>query len=115
MDSLDWARRGAVVTGVDFSDIAIKEAIQLNNELALTASFVCCNVYDTSDYVSEIFDIVFTSYGTIGWLPDLKPWATVIADRLKQGGVFYMADFHPVVWIFDDDFTHIKYSYENKK
>ncbi|MGB3007857.1 MAG: class I SAM-dependent methyltransferase, partial [Chitinophagaceae bacterium] len=87
---------------------------KLNNELGLSASFVCCNVYDTSDYVSDLFDIVFTSYGTIGWLPELKPWAAMIAERLKPGGMFYMADFHPVLWMFDDDFTHIKYSYENK-
>lgn len=114
MDSLDWARRGAEVTGVDLSDEAINEAKKLNNELGLSASFVCCNVYDTSDYVSDLFDIVFTSYGTIGWLPELKPWAAMIAERLKPGGMFYMADFHPVLWMFDDDFTHIKYSYENK-
>lgn len=115
MDSLDWARRGALVTGVDLSDNAIQEATQLNKELGLNARFVCCNVYDTSLHVQELFDIVFTSYGTIGWLPDLQPWANMIAERLKPGGVFYMADFHPVLWMFDDDFTHIQYSYENKE
>jgi len=115
MDSLDWARRGALVTGVDISDNAIQEATQLNKELGLNARFVCCNVYDTSLHVKELFDIVFTSYGTIGWLPDLQPWANMIAERLKPGGVFYMADFHPVLWMFDDDFTHIQYSYENKE
>lgn len=113
MDSLDWARRGALVTGVDLSDNAIQEATQLNKELGLNARFVCCNVYDTSLHVKELYDIVFTSYGTIGWLPDLQPWANMIAERLKPGGVFYMADFHPVLWMFDDDFTHIQYSYEN--
>jgi SAM-dependent methyltransferase len=60
------------------------------------------------------FDIVFTSYGVIGWLPDLVPWASVIAEKLKPGGFFYMAEFHPVVWMFDDEFTHIKYHYDNR-
>lgn len=115
MDSLDWARRGAIVTGVDLSDEAIKEAKQLNDELKLNAKFVCCNVYDTSEYVKEQFDIVFTSYGTIGWLPDLQPWAKMIAERLKPGGIFYIADFHPVLWMFDDEFTHFQYSYENRE
>ncbi|MEK7226791.1 MAG: class I SAM-dependent methyltransferase, partial [Bacteroidota bacterium] len=64
---------------------------------------------------AEQFDIVFTSYGTIGWLPDLQSWAKMIAERLKPGGIFYLAEFHPVVWMFDDDFTHIKYSYENRE
>lgn len=112
MDSLDWARKGAKVTGVDLSDKAIEEAGKLNRELGLNASFICCNVLDTSKFVKEQYDIVFTSYGTIGWLPDLEPWGKMIAERLKPGGTFYIAEFHPMVWIFDDDFTHIKYSYE---
>lgn len=115
MDSLDWARRGAKVTGVDLSDTAIGQATQLNNELGLDATFVCCNVLDTCDHVSGEFDIVFTSYGTIGWLPDLEPWAKVIAAKLKPGGLFYIAEFHPMVWMFDDEFTYIQYSYENRE
>ncbi len=115
MDSLDWARRGAIVTGVDISDAAIEEAQQLNRELGLNASFVCCNVLDTAAHVKGEFDIVFTSYGTIGWLPDLEPWARMIHEKLKPGGMFYLAEFHPVVWMFDDDFTHIKYAYENRE
>ncbi len=115
MDSLNWARLGADVTGVDLSDEAIKEARLLNDELKLNAKFVCCNVYDTSKYVKDLFDIVFTSYGTIGWLPDLLPWANMIAERLKPGGFFYIAEFHPVVWMFDEEFTHIKYYYENRE
>ncbi len=115
MDSLDWARRGAKVTGIDLSDEAIRLAKEINDELGLDATFICCNVLDTSRHVQEQFDIVFTSYGTIGWLPDLEPWAQMIAERLKTGGVFYIAEFHPVVWMFDDDFTHIKYSYENRE
>lgn len=115
MDTMSFSRMGAKCTGIDLSDDAIKLAKEINTELNLDAKFVCCNVYDTSKYVKEQFDIVFTSYGTIGWLPDLDPWAKVIADRLKPGGFFYMAEFHPVVWMFDDDFTHIKYYYDNKE
>jgi len=113
MDSLDWARRGALVTGVDISDTAIAEARLLNDELGLSARFICCNVYDLEQHLDEPFDIVFTSYGVIGWLPDLDRWAKLVARYLAPGGVFYMAEFHPVVWMFDDEFTHIKYSYAN--
>ena len=115
MDSLDWARRGAIVTGIDLSDAAIEEAQRLNSELGLTANFVRCNVLETAAFVKEEFDIVFTSYGTIGWLPDLLPWAGMIAEKLKPGGLFYLAEFHPVLWMFDDDFTRIQYSYENRE
>ena len=100
-DTLSWSRLGAKCVGVDISDEGIKVARQLNRELSLDAEFVCCNVLDTSKYVKDTFDIVFTSYGTIGWLPDLKPWGKMIADRLKDGGTFYIAEFHPIVWMFD--------------
>lgn len=115
MDSLDWARRGARVTGVDLSDAAIDKARELSAELGFDARFVCCNVLDTAEQVEGQFDIVFSSYGTIGWLPDLQPWARMIAAKLRPGGIFYLAEFHPVVWMFDDDFTRIAYSYENQE
>ena len=115
MDSLDWARRGAIVTGADLSDAAIRTAEELNDELGLKARFICSNVYDLTDELAETFDIVFTSYGTIGWLPDLDKWAAVIVNHLKPGGTFYIAEFHPVMWMFDDDFTHIKYYYDNRE
>ncbi|SEQ08215.1 Methyltransferase domain-containing protein [Hyunsoonleella jejuensis] len=100
-DTLSWSRLGAKCTGVDLSDEGIKLAKQLNAELNLDAEFVCCNVLDTSEFVKDEFDIVFTSYGVIGWLPDLKPWGQMISERLKQGGTFFMAEFHPIVWMFD--------------
>ena len=115
MDSLQWARLGADVTGVDLSDEAIKEARKLNDELAMNAKFICCNIYDTKDHLQDKFDIVFTSYGAVGWLPDLDKWAEIIAYFLKPGGMFYIAEFHPVVWMFDDDFRGIKYSYGNRE
>lgn len=115
MDSLDLARLGARVTGVDLSDEAIREARQLSEESGVEARFVCCNIYDLEQHLDETFDQVFTSYGTIGWLPDLDKWAGLIARYLKPGGLFYIAEFHPVLWMFDDDFTRIQYSYENRE
>ena len=100
-DTLSWSRLEAKCVGVDLSDEGITLANKLNDELQLDAEFVCCNVFETSKYVKKTFDIVFTSYGVIGWLPDLKPWGKMIAERLKLGGIFYMVEFHPIVWMFD--------------
>ncbi len=115
MDSLNWSRLGAKVTGIDLSDEAIREAKKLNDELGLDATFICSNVYDLKDNLKGEFDIVFTSYGVVGWLPDLDKWADIIQHFLKPGGTFYMAEFHPVVWMFDEEFTHVKYYYDNRK
>jgi len=112
-DTLSWNRKGAKCTGVDLSDEGINLAQSLNEELKLDVHFVCCNVLDTSKFVKDTFDIVFTSYGVIGWLPDLKPWGKMIAQRLKKGGTFFMAEFHPIVWMFDylEDKPIMKYGY----
>ena len=116
-DTLSWAILGATVTGIDLSDLAIAEAKKLAGEINMAATFVCSNVYDLIGHPempeAASFDIVFTSYGTIGWLPDLDKWAAVISHFLKPGGTFYMADFHPVLWMMDDDLTTIKYPYHN--
>src|SRR6185436_13223599 len=113
MDTMSFSRMGAKCTGIDLSDEAIRLAKEINDELKLDAEFICSNVYDTSEFVKEQFDIVFTSYGVIGWLPDLDRWAKVIVQRLKPEGIFYLAEFHPVVWMFDEEFSHVKYYYDN--
>ncbi len=59
------------------------------------------------------FDIVFTSYGAIGWLPDLDRWAKIVKHFLKPGGKLVLVEFHPVVWMFDEQFREIKYPYFN--
>ncbi|HNP20794.1 MAG TPA: class I SAM-dependent methyltransferase [Panacibacter sp.] len=115
LDTLSWARAGAIVTGIDLSDEAIKTAQQLSKEANIPAEFICCNVYDVPQHITQTFDIVFTSYGVIGWLPDLSGWARIIAQSLKPGAVFYMIEFHPVVWMMDENFQHIKYHYHNEE
>jgi ubiquinone/menaquinone biosynthesis C-methylase UbiE len=104
---------GAKATGVDFSDKAIEQAKELANRLNLDTRFICCDVYSLPDHLDEQFDLVFTSYGTIGWLPDLDQWAFVVSRYLKPGGRFVFVEFHPVVWMFDDDLQKITYSYFN--
>jgi len=100
-DTLSWSRLGAKCTGIDLSNEGINEAQRLNKELGLDAKFVESNLYEVPDKVEGQFDIVFTSYGVVGWLPDLKTWGEIIANKLKKGGVFYMIEFHPIVWMFD--------------
>lgn len=112
-DTLSLARLGAIVTGVDLSDKAIVRAKEFAKKLDIDATFICCDIYDAPKYLDEKFDIVFTSYGTIGWFPDLDKWANVISHFLKPNGEFVFAEFHPVVWMYDNDFKEVFYSYFN--
>jgi SAM-dependent methyltransferase len=83
--------------------------------LGLNARFICCNIYDLPQHLEDQFDIVFTSYGVMGWLPDLNKWAALVNRYLKPGGRLVLVEFHPVVWMFNSDFTQIQYSYFNKE
>ena len=114
-DSLSLGRMGANVTGVDFSEEAIYAAIDLAKQLKQDARFVCCDVYDFPKHGKQPFDMVFSSYGTIGWLPDLEKWASVVANSLKKGGSLVFVEFHPVVWMFDNSFKQLQYSYFKKE
>ncbi len=102
-DTLSWARLGARATGADFSETAIELARSLADELHVDARFVCANLYDLPEALDERFDIVFTSYGVLGWLPDLAGWARVVAHFLEPGGIFYLAEIHPVGAVFDEE------------
>ena len=99
-DTLSWATLGAQVTGVDFSDKAIDRARSLSQEIGVEAEFVLSDVYGLPDVLHRDYDIVFTSYGVLIYLPDLQRWAQVISHFLKPGGIFYIAEFHPFAWVF---------------
>lgn len=111
-DSLSWVRKGAIVTGVDYSKNAIEIAQSLSKELGLPARFLHANIYDLPEVLNEQFDIVFTSYGVLKWLPDIQTWGSIVAHYLKPGGTFFIVEFHPFLYVFDyDKAERIEHSY----
>lgn len=113
LDTLSWARKGAKVTGIDFSSESIKLANDLTREISLQdkARFIESDVYDLQKHLDKKFDIVFTSHGVLNWLPDLGLWANTINNFIKPNGLFYIIDIHPYSWIFDDTEFRVKNSY----
>jgi SAM-dependent methyltransferase len=114
-DSLSLAAKGASIVGVDLSDDAVAAGNALAKELSLDGTFIQSDVLELDRVLDDEFDIVFTSYGTTGWLPDLSKWGRIVNHFLKPGGLFVIADFHPVIWMFDDDVKHIQYRYFHDK
>ncbi len=102
LDTLSWARLGARVTGCDFSLRSIEVARLLAAEVGIEATFHWAHLYDLPDVVDSTFDIVFTSYGALPWLPDICRWAEVVSQVVGPEGVFYLVDFHPVLQAFGD-------------
>lgn len=117
LDTLSWARLGAKVTGVDFSEKAIVLAKRISKDIGIEARFIQANIYDIPKILSESdqFDIIFTSGGAIVWLPDMKKWAKIIARHLKPDGFFYIREGHPFAYIFDEEtkepILKVKYPY----
>ncbi|TRO50928.1 class I SAM-dependent methyltransferase, partial [Candidatus Bathyarchaeota archaeon] len=113
LDTISWARLGAKVTGVDFSETAIELAREIAKKVGVDAEFVCSNVYDLPKVHKGEYDIVFTSYGVLCWLQDIEEWARVIAHFLKPGGTFLIVESHPFMWVFDDESEELrqKFSY----
>jgi len=113
IDALSWARLGAEVTGIDFAEQSLAIAQSLSQELHLDATFLRSELYTLPNvlHAAGEFDIVYTSYGVIGWLPDLRPWGQIIAHYLKPGGFFYIAEGHPFMWVFDEKSPDFKLGY----
>lgn len=107
LDTLSWARRGARVTGVDFSEHGVATARQLAREVGLErqSEFVCSDLYALRAVLdaAAAFDVVYTSYGVLNWLPELRPWGQLIAHYLKPGGCFYIVEAHPTARMFPLD------------
>jgi PhzF family phenazine biosynthesis protein len=104
-DSLCLARRGAIVTGVDISDEAIDFARTLSSDSGIPASFERADVFDWLEQAAASgrrFDLAFCTYGGIGWLSDLRPWARGIAEILVPGGAMVLVEFHPITFCFDE-------------
>jgi len=109
MDTLAWARRGAIVTGVDLSEKSIALARSLSLELKIPAQFVCSDIDQLKGKLSGRYDIVFTSYGVLHWLRDLRRWGELIAYYLKPNGIFYIVEDHPTFRMFTtEDETEIR-------
>lgn len=116
-DTLSWARLGAKVTGMDFSPKGIELARGLAKQFDIPANFICCDLYSLPQHLDEQFDVVFTSYGILCWLPDIPRWAQIVASYVKPGGIFYIAEFHPFGKIFDEEKPgySIRYPYFQKE
>lgn len=111
LDTLSWARRGAVVTGIDFSEPAIEAARKIARHADIPATFEVCDVYETAATLDRTFDIVYTGLGALCWIPDLDAWAREIVRLLVPGGTFYMSEFHPFTDVFGEDDLVVTESY----
>ncbi|KAG0005973.1 hypothetical protein BGZ65_009737 [Modicella reniformis] len=99
--------------GVDISDNAIEFATKLAKDAGIESTFVRADVFnyfDTTD--PDQFDVVFASYGALGWLSSMEKYAAGVSKILKPGGRYCIVEFHPVGFIFNTDLVH-EYPYSS--
>lgn len=105
-DTIDWVRRGARVTGLDFSPKALNTLSMLGRWAGLELKTVEADVYRAVEAVGDArFDIVYTGVGALSWLPNLDRWAQVVNDLLRPGGFLYLSEVHPTMMAMNDDGT----------
>lgn len=57
---------------------------------------VCANVYEAAHALGESsFDIVYVSFGSLGWLPSVERWAGQVGALLCPHGRALVHDMHP--------------------
>lgn len=113
LDTLSWARKGAIVTGVDLSDAAIKLAKKISKAIDQPAKFICSDFNKLPQTLDKKFDIVFMSYGVLCWVSNIKKWAKLINHFLADGGTFYIVELHPFTSVLSHDFK-FEYKYFDK-
>lgn len=113
LDTLSWARHGATVTGLNFSQPALDVAASLAEQLGLaSARFVASDINEADQALTpQTFDIVYTGIGVTQWLPDIERWARIVAGLVAPGGFFYLADYHPFIDIMDDEVRCLRRDY----
>jgi len=114
LDTMQWARVGADVTGLDFSPAAIDAARNIARRAGFEdrARFVCANVFDAVEALEhDTFDVVCVTLGALCWLPSVERWANQVGALLKPGGRLYLHEAHPVSWALHDEQPCFRDSY----
>jgi 2-polyprenyl-3-methyl-5-hydroxy-6-metoxy-1,4-benzoquinol methylase len=104
-DTLSWARLGANVTGTDFSAAGLAKAKEIAEKIGIEGRWVQSDTYDLPTVLEGQFDIVYMSRGVLGWLPEVKRLAEVVAHFLRPGGIYFLSEIHPVIQVFDETNT----------
>jgi SAM-dependent methyltransferase len=97
-DTLSLARLGARMSGLDFSPEALARARELAAACGTEIEYVRADLYDAVEALgAAAFDLVYTGIGALGWLPDIRRWARVVAALLRPGGRLHLREGHPVL------------------
>ena len=94
-DAITFARRGACVTGVDFSSVALEKGRVLAARCGVTIEWICADAVDLPESFHGSFDLVWATIGVLCWIGDLSAWMREVSLVLHPGGTLVLIDGLP--------------------
>jgi len=95
-DAISLARRGARVTGVDFSPVALDKARDLARRSGVDVSFVEAEATVLPASLRGRFSLAYATIGILCWISDVDAWMASVASTLRPGGRLLLIDGHPL-------------------
>lgn len=98
-----WLRgRGADVVATDVSTGMLDQARVLNHRTGVHVPLLAADARELP-LDDDSFDVVFTSFGAIPFVPDAHRIHREAARVLRPGGTWTLSVTHPARWMFPDD------------
>jgi SAM-dependent methyltransferase len=96
-DTISLARRGARVTGADFSPASLARARELARRAGVDIEFVEADSTALPVELHNRFDLAYATIGVVCWIGDMEAWMRSIAAVLRPGGRLLLVDLHPLL------------------
>jgi SAM-dependent methyltransferase len=100
-DSISLARRGAKVTGTDFSAASLDKARRLADQCGVQVEWVEADSTELPTELAGRFDLAYATAGVICWIQDMVAWMRSVYSTLRPGGQLVLLDFHPLSVMLD--------------
>jgi SAM-dependent methyltransferase len=95
-DAISLARRGARVTGLDFSPAALAKADALARRCGVEVEWVEADSTAIGPELESRFDLAYATVGVIAWIADVGAWMRAVHSTLRPGGRLVLIDTHPL-------------------
>ena len=77
--------------------------------------FVVTDIYEIPVDAFDPFDIVVSTIGVLGWMPDIEGYFEIVSRLTRTNGHVFIEEMHPVLLMFEegegDSPSYLKYSY----
>ena len=94
-DAITFARRGACVTGIDFSGAALEKARAIAARCGVSIEWICADALELPRGLRDSFDLVWATIGVLCWIADVSTWMREAAAVLAPGGKLVLIDGAP--------------------